>query len=77
MSVFTTEPCVQVYTANHTHEMVVPAFGHKTQKHCAVCMETQRPPNAINFEEFEDMVILHPGQRLESKTVHKFTVRNQ
>jgi galactose mutarotase-like enzyme len=55
--------------------MLLSAFGHKTQKYCAVALETQRPPNAVNFEEFESMVILKPGQVYNSKTVLRFDVK--
>ncbi|MHA1734294.1 MAG: aldose epimerase family protein [Promethearchaeota archaeon] len=72
MEVHTTEPCIQVYTGNYMegHE----AFGVPCRKHSAVCLETQRVPNAINFPEFRDSVVLRPGETYYHATVHEFSV---
>ncbi|MHA1339966.1 MAG: aldose epimerase family protein [Promethearchaeota archaeon] len=72
MSVFTTEPCIQVYTGNFMAD--IKSFGIQCKKHSAVCLETQRVPNAINFPEFREMVILRPGEIYKHKTLHKFEV---
>lgn len=72
MTVYTTEPCIQVYTGNFMGN--IKSFGIQCKKHSAVCLETQRVPNAINFKEFRDSVILYPGQKYIHKTTHKFSI---
>lgn len=72
MSIYTTEPCVQIYTGNFLNENMK-SFNKKCQKHGAICFETQRPPNAINLEPYKNTVILKPGNIYYQKTIHKFT----
>ncbi len=73
MECLTTEPGVQLYTANH--------FGGRRSdpatwgKHPAFCLETQHPPDAPNHPEFPSTV-LRPGQKFHSTTTFRFsTVR--
>ena len=55
------------------NEVEAPSFGGiKTVKHSAICLETQKPPNSINYPEFSDYVVLNPGQSYYHKTVHRF-----
>lgn len=72
MVVRTTEPCVQLYTGNFMGDLT--AFGAPCPKHGAVCLETQRPPNAINLPEYAPWVILRPGQTYVHQTSHEFVV---
>ena len=72
MKVETSEPCVQIYTGNYM--MNVKSFGKQCKKHQAVCLETQRPPNAINIPKYSSMVILKPNETYFHKTVHKFSI---
>ena len=72
MRVLTTEPCVQVYTGNFMGDLK--SFGKQCQAHSGVCLETQRVPNAINFPEFRESVILRPGDRYFHHTIHEFAV---
>jgi len=74
MSVFTTEPCIQIYTGNFLNSNIL-TFGKSSQKHGALCIETQRPPNAINNPSFSNMIILPVGKVYYNKTVHKFSTR--
>ncbi|MCP4761666.1 MAG: galactose mutarotase [archaeon] len=73
MKVFTTEPCIQVYTGNFMGDLK--SFGKQCKKHSAVCLETQKAPNAINFPEFADSVILKPDMKYFHKTTHEFSIR--
>lgn len=73
MQVYTSEPGVQLYTGNFLDG--IDNFGTKTKKHNALCLETQRPPNAINLPEFASMTILKPKQTYFHKTVHIFSIR--
>jgi aldose 1-epimerase len=58
LEVRTTQPALQLYTANH--------LGHT-----AVCLETQHPPDAIHHKNFPS-VVLRPGQRLTESTLFTF-----
>ena len=72
MVVETTEPCIQVYTGNFMEG--IDSFGIPCKKHGAVCLETQKVPNAINMEKYRDSVILKPGKTYAHRTKHTFTV---
>ncbi len=50
------------------------SFGKKCKKHSAICLETQRIPNAINMPEFSNSVILKPEQTYYHKTIHTFSI---
>lgn len=72
MQIATSEPCIQVYTGNFMSKLS--SYGTPCIKHNAICLETQRVPNAINFPEFRDQVILKPGDMYIHKTQHKFEI---
>jgi aldose 1-epimerase len=58
MEVRTTEPALQVYSANHV-------------QHRAVCLETQHYPDSVNHPDFPS-TILRPAQTFKSTTVFAF-----
>ncbi|TFG20547.1 MAG: galactose mutarotase [Promethearchaeota archaeon] len=72
MQVETTEPCIQVYTGNFMEG--IDSFGTQCKKHGAVCLETQKVPNAINRKKYRDWVILKPDEIYAHRTKHTFTV---
>jgi len=61
MEVRTTQPGVQLYTANH--------LGHT-----AVCLETQHYPDSIHHTNFPS-IVLWPGQPFKETTVFTFTAK--
>ena len=61
MEVRTTEPGVQLYSANHL-------------KHNSVCLETQHYPDSPNQPKFPS-TILRPGQTFKSTTIYAFSVK--
>jgi aldose 1-epimerase len=61
MEVRTTEPAVQLYTANH--------LGHT-----AVCLETQHYPDAIHHKNFPSIVV-RPGKPLKETTLFTFLAK--
>ena len=69
---YTTEPGMQLYTANY-------ASGYKGANGCtfpfrsAVCLETQHFPDTPNRPYFPS-VILRPGQTYKHKTIYRFGV---
>lgn len=71
MECLTTEPGVQLYTAQH--------FGGRPNgnsvwpRHPAFCLETQHPPDAPNHPHFPSTV-LRPGQTFQSTTVYRFSI---
>ena len=61
MEVRTTQPAVQLYTANHL-------------EHTAVCLETQHYPDAIHHENFPSIVV-RPGEPLKETTLFTFLTK--
>jgi aldose 1-epimerase len=61
MEVRTTQPAVQLYTANH--------LGHT-----AVCLETQHYPDAIHHQKFPSIVV-KPGEPLKETTLFTFLAK--
>jgi aldose 1-epimerase len=61
MELRTTQPGLQLYTANHL-------------AHTAVCLETQHYPDAIHHPNFPS-VVLRPGQTFKEITRYTFTAK--
>jgi len=61
LEVRTTQPAVQLYTANH--------LGHT-----AVCLETQHYPDAIHHKNFPSIVV-RPGEPLKETTLFTFLAK--
>jgi aldose 1-epimerase len=70
LEIETTQPGMQLYTANHLpgNERSAGHGGHH-----AFCLETQHYPNAPNRESFPT-TRLNPGETLQEVTVHRFGV---
>ncbi|MEV6170195.1 aldose epimerase family protein [Streptomyces sp. NPDC051954] len=66
LTVATTEPGLQLYTADHLGEPFAPGDG--------VALETQHFPDSPNRPEFPSTV-LRPGEVFRSETVYGFSVR--
>lgn len=70
LEIETTQPGIQLYTANHL------GGGRETAgngSHDAFCLETQHYPDAPNKSNFPS-TLLSPGQTLTQSTVHRFGV---
>lgn len=63
LEVMTTEPVVVIYSANHF-----------TLPGSALCLETQRMPNAINLPQYRESVLCSPQKPYYSKTIWQFGV---
>lgn len=72
MEVFTTQPGVQVYTANGLNGSLG-AAGKSYPKYGAVCLETQHFPDSPNRPDYPSTV-LRPGEKYHQMTVHHFSV---
>ncbi|CAL9295157.1 Aldose 1-epimerase [Streptomyces sp. SudanB135_2055] len=66
LTVATTEPGLQLYTADHLGEPFAPGDG--------VALETQHFPDSPNRPDFPSTV-LRPGEAFRSETVYGFSVR--
>lgn len=70
MEVRTTEPGVQLYTANHTN--TTGKGGHAYKPRSALCLETQHFPDAPNKPAFASCA-LRPGDTYRHTTEFKFS----
>jgi len=74
MEVSTTEPGVQLYTANGLDGNITGVDGVVYPRHGGFCLETQHYPDSVNKPAFPSP-ILRPGQTFNSTTVFKFSVQ--
>lgn len=74
MEVHTTEPGVQLYTANYLDGSVKGKDGIVYKKHYAFCLETQHFPDSPNRPNFPT-TLLEPGKTYTQETVYKFSVK--
>jgi aldose 1-epimerase len=73
MEVSTTEPGVQIFTANFQSGAFTGPGGYAYPKHLGLCLETQHFPDSPNKPQFPSTV-LSPGETYHSTTIHKFDV---
>ena len=75
MELLTDQPGIQVYTGNYLDGSVTGKGGAAYQKHGAVCLETQKYPDAIHHAGQSDWpsVRLDPGQTYRHTMVHRFS----
>ncbi len=72
MEIWTTEPGIQFYCGNFLDGHNIGKAGKPYKFRNGFCLETQRYPDSPNQPEFPS-TILKPGEKLESKTIFKFT----
>ncbi len=72
MEVITTQPGIQIYTANWVDKQVG-KDGKTYQEQDSICLETQNFPNSPNIPHFPNSV-LRPGERYEEWCIYKFSV---
>lgn len=73
MRVLTTQPGVQLYTANYLKN-VAGRGGQTYGPHAGLCLETQHFPDSPNHPNFPSTV-LRPGETFRSLTIHEFSSR--
>jgi aldose 1-epimerase len=71
MEVWTTEPGVQIFSANFGPGAFEGPGGYAYPRHLGLCLETQHFPDSPNKTNFPS-TILRPGQAFNSTTIHKF-----
>ena len=74
MEVHTTEPGIQLYTANFLDGSLTGKGGFVYRQHSAFCLETQHFPDAVHHPNFPS-IILRPGQTYRHTTVHRFAAK--
>ncbi len=72
MEVFTTEPGMQLFTANFGDGISIGKGGKSYLARDAFCLETQNFPDAPNEPSFPSAV-LRPGETFNSKTIFAFS----
>lgn len=73
LEVFTTEPGLQLYTANAFDSGMNGKRGKVYEKFAGLCLEAQHFPDSPNQARFPD-IVLTPEKAYHQKTVYKFTV---
>lgn len=72
LEVLTTQPGVQLYTANFLDGTLKGKGGKAYARRSAFCLETQYFPDSPNKPQFPS-VVLKPGARFGSTTVYRFS----
>ncbi|XP_044519200.1 galactose mutarotase [Gracilinanus agilis] len=73
LEVYTTQPGVQLYTANFLDGTLKGKGGAVYPKHSGFCLETQNWPDAVNKPHFP-RVLLQPGEEYNHTTWFSFSV---
>ena len=73
MQVLTTEPGVQLYTANALNGRHRGPSGRAYRQSDSFCLETQHFPNSPNQPSFPS-TLLRPGETFRSRTEYRFSV---
>ncbi|MFB7313183.1 aldose epimerase family protein [Streptomyces sp. NPDC056192] len=71
LEVWTTEPGIQVYTANQLDGSLADTAGRRHERHGALCLETQHLPDSPNRSDYPSTV-LRPGDVARSRTEFRF-----
>jgi aldose 1-epimerase len=74
LTVLTTQPAVQFYSANFLDGTIKGKDGIAYPKNAALCLETQHFPDSPNQPKFPSTV-LRPGEQFHSVTVFRFSTR--
>jgi len=72
MTVSADQPGVQFYTGNFLDGLVSGKSATYVQ-YAALCLETQKFPNAINVPDWKNQVIVRPGEVYRHVMIHKFS----
>jgi aldose 1-epimerase len=74
MTIETTEPGVQFYSAIGLDGSLKGKDGKIYNKYGALCLETQHYPDSPNKPMFPS-VVLRPGEKYETVTIHTFSAK--
>jgi aldose 1-epimerase len=73
LSIWTTEPGIQLYSGNHLDGTLTGTGGSPHVRRAGVAFETQHFPDSPNHANFPSTIV-RPGQTFLSKTVYTFGV---
>ncbi|XP_044017573.1 galactose mutarotase isoform X2 [Aphidius gifuensis] len=77
LDVYSNQPGVQFYTANHLPDYnttgIIGKNGARYFKHGALCLETQNYPDAVNHDNFPNSIV-RPGDIYHHIVTYKFGV---
>ena len=73
LQAYTTQPGMQLYTANFLDIPIPGAHGKPYGKHSGFCLETQHYPDSPHHPDFPS-TLLRPGETFNQKTVYVFGV---
>ncbi|REE80777.1 aldose 1-epimerase [Lutibacter oceani] len=74
LEIFTNEPGIQFYTGNFLDGTLPSKQGGTYAFRTGFCLETQHYPDSPNQKDFPS-VVLNPGEKYETKTSFKFSVK--
>ena len=76
LSVFTTEPGLQLYSGNFLDGTNKGKGGAVYKQYNGFCMEPQKFPDSVNKPEWKDKsdVTLKPGDTYKQTTIYQFSV---
>lgn len=74
MTMYTTEPGVQIYSGNFLDGSATGKNGITYNQHAAVCLESQHYPDSPNKPQWPS-TRLNPGENYTSHTIYKFTTK--
>lgn len=72
MQVYTTEPALQIYTANGHKGNIIGKDGKAYPRRNAICFETMHFPDSPNQPQWPSTA-LRPGETFRSTTIYKFS----
>jgi aldose 1-epimerase len=76
LEVFTTQPGMQLYTANHLSGTITGKGGVRYGPRAGLCLETQSFPDSPNHPNFPSTV-LRPGETFKSRTIWRFGIHGE
>ncbi|MDD7123694.1 MAG: galactose-1-epimerase, partial [Bacteroidales bacterium] len=71
MEVYTTEPAMQIYTANGHNGSLIGKGGIPYKRRNAICFETMHFPDSPNKPQWPS-TLLRPGETFKSTTIFRF-----
>lgn len=74
LEVLTTQPGVQLYTANGMNDRRGGKAGKPYVRRAGFCLETQHFPDSVNQPSFPS-TILRPGETFRSTTIYRFSAK--
>ena len=72
MSVYTTEPCIQLYTGVGLDSTLIGKSERAYGRHAGLCLECERYPDGANTPALGD-IILQPGRKAFQRTIYAFS----